>query len=229
MRFCKKIFVAWFAVVFLAGGGVWHTAQAEETNSVAASKAKVWYGAYVSGGSTKRLWSVKEYTGYKPGRVGLFREAEIGDGTHPGIPWRWSVRYELMCERLSGTVELVEDQVPPDERTGGPYMKSLNGLWQLAGLWVPRVVFFPNSPVRPSLHAGIGLSVMNEKILEEGTYYNFNFVGGGGVEADISKLWSVFVDCRLEHYSNGGAMSLTDKAVIGLESISCVLGVRREF
>ena len=229
MRFCNKGFVICLAGVVLAGDGIWHAAQAEETNSVAASKAKVWYGAYVSDGTTKSLWSVKEYKGYKPYRLGLYREAEYGDGTPSAIPWRWSARYELQCERLSGTIELVENQVPPEERNGGPYPKSLDGLWQVAGLWVPRVVFFPESPVRPSLHLGIGLSYMNKKILEDGTYYNYNFVGGGGVEVDVSRLWSLFVDCRLEHYSNGGAMSLTHKAVIGLESISCVLGVRREF
>ena len=229
MHYCRKVWSICFAVGLLAGIGILGTARAEETNSEAAVKAKIWYGAYFSDGTTMRLWSVKEYKGYRPQRLGVFREAEIGDGTHPTIPWRWSSRYELVCERLSGDIELVEDQVPPAERTGGPYMKSLDGLWQLAALWVPRVVFMPDWPVRPSLHAGIGASMMNKKILEDGTYYNFNFVGGAGLEADITKLWSIFADCRLQHYSNGGAMSLTDKAVIGLESISYVIGVRREF
>lgn len=229
MRYRNASLLICIAGTILFGGAARHAATASETNSFGGGQGRTWYGVFGSGGDSIRLWSTKEYSGYQPVRAGAFVEKEAGAWLPRPSLWTWSMRYELEVERLAGTIELVEHQVPAEDRDGGPYMRTLDGLWQLAGICVPRVVFFPDSPVRPSLHAGLGLSWMNEKVIKNGTYYNYNIVGGAGIEADISRQWSLFADCRLEHYSNGGCMYLTDRVAIGLESINCVVGVRREF
>lgn len=229
MRYSRNGLVMCLAGVLLAGDGIRHAARAAGERPAEPPQRRVWGGAYGASGTSKRLWSVKEYQGYKTDRAGLFREVESFDLVPLPVSAQWSVRYELRVERLSGTIELEEAQVLPEKRTGGPYRKSLDSYWQVAGLCVPRLVLFPDSPVRPSLHVGFGLSLMNKKIIEDGTLYNYNLLGGAGLEADVSKRWSVFADCRLEHYSNGGRMYLTNKTAIGLESVSGVVGVRREF
>ena len=229
MRCRSDTAVVWLTIALLAGMGILCPADAAEPDLGPGSPRRAWRGAYGSSGTAQHLWSVKQYTGYENQRVGVFEERETGEWVRSSIPLQWSMRYELRYERLFGSVHLVPDQVVREKRTGGPYVRDLDGLWQVALLWVPRLVAFPDSPVRPSVHAGLGLSWMNEKILEDGTYYNFNILAGCGIESDLSAQWALLIDCRWEHYSNGGCMYLTDKTAIGLESVNGMIGVRREF
>jgi hypothetical protein len=188
-----------------------------------------WAGFYVSRGISHRFWSIKNYKGYENNTLGLFEEWEMARWTSSIIPCMASVRGELRYMDLFGTIELVEKQVPLEKCDGGPYLKDLSSLWQIAALCVPRLVLFPNSVFRPSLHAGVGLSVLNDKILENGTIYNYNLLAGCGFEVDFLRQWSMLADIRLEHFSNGGRMYLTNRAVIGLESVSGMIGLRHPF
>ncbi|MDD4872292.1 MAG: acyloxyacyl hydrolase [Kiritimatiellae bacterium] len=188
-----------------------------------------WAGFYVSHGISHRFWSTKNYKGYENNTLGLFEEWETTRWTSSIIPYMASVRGELRYMDLLGTIELLEKQVLPEGRDGGPYLKNLSSLWQIAVLCVPRLVFFPNSSFRPSFHAGIGLSLLNDKVLDDGTRYNFNLLTGCGLEIDFFRQWTMLADIRLEHFSNGGLMYLTNRAVIGMESVSGVIGLRHPF
>ncbi len=195
--------------------------------AVAAAEPERSVGVYMSSGKAHRLWSVQRYTGYKSHRVGLFKETAAGQADVLGIPVQLSVRGEINREALSGTISLRKDQVPKHEWDGTPYLLTLDGNWQIAVLCVPRLIFFPDSPVRPALHLGAGLSWLHRRLLQEGTHYNFNLLAGAGLDADIGGHWSLFADCRWEHYSNGGRMYLTNRSVIGLESVNAMIGIRR--
>ena len=186
------------------------------------------YGFYASRGQALRIWARKRYSGYEPTCAGAFIERVIGEPVILAMPSQVRLRVEFRHERLAGTIALFEDQVAPAKRDGGePYLKELDGNWNLAGLFVPRLVLFPSWPVRPTLHAGFGLSWLNRRVLDEGTHYNYNLLAGLGMEADMTARWMLFADCRWEHYSNGGRMYLTNRAVIGIESVNAVVGIRR--
>jgi opacity protein-like surface antigen len=109
---------------------------------------------------------------------------------------------------------------------GQPNWAKLDNHYSISLLAVRRWIFLPNRVIRPNAHLGFGFSVMNESVIENGTTWNFNFVGGGGLEYDVIKKWTVYGDVRWEHFSNGGQVYLTNKDVIGPESVNIVLGIR---
>lgn len=204
------------------------TAQQSPIEGKTKVPGKKWVGAFGSMGTQYHIFSANQYHGYKQNTLGVFLEME-SDGWIP-LPvktqrtYRWVLRYS----HIAGRIEIVAEQVPPDKRTGGPYYIDLDH-HQIALLGIRRWVFCPDYFLRPSLHLGLGISLLDEQILEDGTLYNFHLIGGGGLEMDLSKRWSAYCDVHWEHYSNGGKMGLTDKDVIGPESVNLVLGFRRVF
>lgn len=200
--------------------------QQNHTESKISNPGKKWVGAFGSIGTQYHIFSANQYHGYNQNTLGVFLEME-SDGWVP-LPvktlrtYRWELRYCV----IGGRIEIVADQIPPPKRTGGPYYVDLDH-HQIALLGIRRWVLFPDYFLRPCLHLGLGISLLDKNILEDGTRYNFHLIGGGGLEMDLSKRWSIYCDVHWEHYSNGGKMGLTDRDVIGLESVNMVLGFRR--
>lgn len=190
---------------------------------------KTWIGVYGSTGTQYHIFSANQYKGHKQNALAVFLERESSGYWVPmPVETQRTYRWELRYMDISGTIEIEEVQVPEEKRDGGPYYVTLDHS-QIALLCIRRWVFLPDYFIRPSIHLGLGFSMLDKKILEEGTLYNFNLIGGAGLEMDISPSWTTYFDVRWEHYSNGGKMGLTDAAVIGPESINAVLGIRYAF
>lgn len=210
------------------------TAQIEEKQPAVTEAAppkkskKTWIGAYGSTGTQFHIFSANQYKGHKQNALAVFLERESGYWVPLPVETQRTYRWELRYMDISGTIEIEEVQVPKEKRDGGPYFVTLDH-YQVALLCIRRWVFLPDYFIRPSFHLGLGFSMLDKKILEEGTRYNFNLVGGAGLEVDLSSRWTTYFDVRWEHYSNGGKMGLTDAAVIGPESINAVLGIRYAF
>jgi hypothetical protein len=198
---------------------------AAATASVKKHQKKTWIGAYGATGTQYHIFSANQYKGHKQNALAVFLERESGYWVPLPVETQRTYRWELRYMDISGTIEIEEVQVPEDKRTGGPYFVTLDH-YQVALLCVRRWVFLPDYFLRPSIHLGLGFSMLDNPILEEGTRYNFNLIGGGGLEMDLSPSWTAYFDVRWEHYSNGGKMGLCDAAVIGPESINAVLGIR---
>lgn len=190
---------------------------------------KRWVG-YMHGnlGRPFHIWSAKTYDGYKNISHGIFMERETGALIPESSFTYQTLRIELRYLRMWGTIELKDDQVPREEYLmGGPFYTTLDHD-RFAVTAVRRWIVFPASPIRPSIHLGFGLSWTDKPILKEGTNYNFDFVGGVGVEFDITEKLSGNIGTRWEHFSNGGAIYLTNKRVIGPESINLLISIRHE-
>ena len=227
MRYGKEFVFG--LVCFVLGAAVFGNAcRAEDAPLTERQPARRWIGGYAARGAHHHLWSAGEYFGYENAAAAGFLEWPTAWSIPLPIRNEQTVRTELRYEYLWGTIPLHENQVPEAERHGGPYSTTLAN-HQIACLLVRRFVFLPDHMFRPALHLGGGLSVLDHKILKEGTLYNFNLLGGCGTEVDLTGEWSAFVDARWEHFSNGGRMRLTDAAVIGLESVSAVVGLRHAF
>jgi hypothetical protein len=184
-----------------------------------------WIGFDASIGHYFRMWSIKEYSGYSNWAIGIFTEWESRPSSlfHVPISYAWNLK--LKYQHLNGTVELVPAQVPENERTGGPYYVVLDHD-QLALTIFRRFILYPEARIHPTLHLGLGASILSDKVLKEGTTYNYNILGGAGLEWIITDDLVGTLDIQWEHFSNGGKIGLTNDAVIGLESCQFVLGVR---
>ncbi|MFZ5572077.1 MAG: acyloxyacyl hydrolase [Thermodesulfobacteriota bacterium] len=218
-----------FLLCLMAGEAVFaDQAVSSDTAAAETDLKKKWAGAFGSFGKHHHIWSASDYKGYENKAFGVFMEWETGQWLPLPVDTERTLRVDLRYSRLSGTIEITEDQVPPEKRTGGPYYTTLDQ-YLVSLMAVRRWIFLPEYWIRPTLHLGFGISLLNETILEDGTLHNFNFSGGGGLEADITKQWSAFLDCSWEHFSNGGQIYLTNSACIGPESINGVFGVRYRF
>ena len=188
-----------------------------------------WVG-YMHGtlGRPYHIWSAKTYDGYKNISHGIFMEWETGALIPESSLTYQTLRLELRYIKMWGTIELKDDQVPLEEyQMGGPFYTTLDHQ-RFAVTGVRRWIVFPDYSIRPSVHLGFGISWTDKPILKEGTNYNFDFVGGVGVEFDITEKLSGNIGTRWEHFSNGGAIYLTDKHVIGPESINLIVSLRHE-
>ena len=210
------------------------TATKEEAAPQETSKAnRRWIGADFSHGTAMHIWSDRTYKGYENWSGGIFMEWESPRKSLWSMDiapvWRGEVRYF----RLLGTIPLSSDQLTPEElreyeaRGEDQYFTELDH-HQITFLAIRRWVFMPDSDFRPFLELGLGMSFTDKLILTDGTIYAFDFIGGGGFLFDINPRWSGYIAARAAHFSNGGQMYLTNKQVIGPESISWVLGIRYE-
>ncbi|MBW2219033.1 MAG: acyloxyacyl hydrolase [Deltaproteobacteria bacterium] len=191
--------------------------------------SKRWIG-YMHGtvGRPFHIWSAKTYKGYKNVSNGIFMEWE----TDALIPFsqliNHTLRIELRYLNLWGTIELKDDQVPEEEwLQGGPFYTTLNHK-RFSTTVVRRWIIFSYYYIRPTIHLGLGMSWTDKEILKEGTNYNFDFVGGFGIEFDVTNKLSGNIGARWEHFSNGGAIYFTNKRVIGPESINLLISIKHE-
>jgi len=227
MRHYRKC-VCGLVCIALGVTGSGNAFSADSTSPAAANPAQRWVGGYAARGEHHHLWSAGEYFGYQNAAAAGFVEWPTASSIPLPLRNEQTVRAELRYEYIWGTIPLHENQVPAEERRGGPYSTTLDN-HLIAGLLGRRFVLLPGHPFRPTLHLGAGFSLLDHKILKEGSLYNFNLFGGCGSEFDLAGEWSAFLDVRWEHFSNGGSMYLTDAAVIGLESVSAVVGLRHAF
>jgi len=192
-----------------------------------ASDQKKWVGFLGSWGRHHHIWSSSNYKGFRNRHFGLFMEWEDDPFSLFSVDMDRTWRAELRYAKLYGTFKIDDDQVVKERLVEGqPNWAKLDNHYSISLLAVRRWIFLPNRAIRPNAHLGFGFSVMNESVIENGTTWNFNFVGGGGLEYDVIKKWTVYGDVRWEHFSNGGQVYLTNKDVIGPESVNIVLGIR---
>ncbi len=191
------------------------------------SDQKRWVGLLGSWGRHNHVWSSSNYKGFRNRHFGIFMEWEDDPYTLLSVDMDRTLRVELRYAKLYGTFKIDDDQVVEEKLVEGePNWVTLEDHYGVSLMAVRRWIFLPNRAVRPNLHVGFGFSVMNKSIIEDGTIWNFNFVGGGGLEYDLTKKWTVYGDVRWEHFSNGGQIFLTNKDVIGPESVNILLGIR---
>jgi Lipid A 3-O-deacylase (PagL) len=88
---------------------------------------------------------------------------------------------------------------------------------------------YPVSPtIRVYGEAGLGITLLNKTLIEEGTLWNFLLTGGLGLDWKI-KNQHFYSFVRFEHFSNGGKLwkeGLTESRVIGPETIVFGIGMR---
>jgi hypothetical protein len=188
---------------------------------------KTWVGFLGSWGRHHHIWSSSDYKGFRNRHFGLFMEWEDDPLKLLSVDMDRTWRVELRYAKLYGTFKIDDDQVVKERLVEGQQnWVTLDDHYSISLIGVRRWVFLPKQVIRPNVHLGFGFSVMNQSVIENGTIWHFNFVGGGGLEYDLNKKWTIYGDVRWEHFSNGGQIYLTNKDVIGPESINIVLGVR---
>ncbi|MBA4367805.1 MAG: hypothetical protein C0403_09225 [Desulfobacterium sp.] len=207
----------------LQAGSEKQAEQAEETTE------KRWIGMNGSWGRSNHIWSDREYYGYRNSQFGIFYEWETKPLFSLGLNIEHTYRAEFRIATLWGTIPLSDDQVSDEEAARTDEHSTTLDHKQAVFLGIRRWVFLPDSSIRPNLHLGFGMSFTDELIIEDGTLYAFSFTGGGGIDIDISDRWTLFSEVSLEHFSNGGQMYLTNKRVIGPESLNTRFGFRYRF
>jgi hypothetical protein len=80
--------------------------------------------------------------------------------------------------------------------------------------------------IRLYAELGMGLTLLDKPLIEDGTTWNFLFSGGFGLDFKFKTPFYTFL--KVEHFSNGGQLwkGFTDKRVIGPEAIVFGLGMR---
>jgi len=80
--------------------------------------------------------------------------------------------------------------------------------------------------VRMYMEFGLGMSLLTQPLIEDGTTWNFNFSGGLGLDCKFKIPF--FVDLKWVHFIHGGqaGIGLTDKRVIGPENMVFGIGTR---
>jgi hypothetical protein len=232
---CKAVKISLIGILFFWGWVAWAAAAEGQQSGVESEtppeidQKRHWVGIMGSAGSHYHLWSANTYTGYKTASVGAFYEWESERAkffsAELGRTWRVELRYAY----LWGTVPIDEDQASDDDLLRGPPYSVTLDQHKISLVGVRRWIFLPDYPVRPTTHLGFGMSVVHEPILERGTIWAFDFVGGVGLEADLNERWCLMADVRWEHFSNGGDMGLTNGRVIGPESVNLVLSLRYQY
>jgi hypothetical protein len=82
--------------------------------------------------------------------------------------------------------------------------------------------------VRVYAEAGIGFTLLNKPLIEDGTTWNFLLTGGLGLDWKLYNC-PFYVFLRSEHFSNGGKLwkeGVTNSRVIGPETLAFGIGIR---
>lgn len=230
---CKAVFFALILSVMMwfgfTGIGVSQADSDKKREPTGETTEKRWIGINGSWGRNFHIWSDREYYGYRNSQFGIFYEREIDPLFSLGLNIEHTFRAEFRYATLWGTIPLSDDQVSDEEAARTDEHSTKLDHKQAVFLGIRRWVFLPDSSIRPNLHLGFGISFTDELIIEGGTLYAFSFTGGGGIDMDVSDRWTIFSEVSFEHFSNGGQMYLTNKQVIGPESINTRFGVRYRF
>ncbi len=149
-----------------------------------------------------------------------------------------SLLTELRLSKIYGReVPLSRDQVSAQEwlqaQKEGRRPTTNWDLFQIGLTPVYRVYLPLSKDLRPFLEAGIGFTYLQDVLIKEGTSWNFLLLLGIGSDLKLCDCLPVSVTLRLEHFSNGGKIGgdwgITDKRVIGPETMALGLGVRIPF
>ncbi len=234
LKNCLRI--VFFTVVLSAmlgsgfmGTGALEAGSEKQTEPSAEKTEKKWIGMNGSWGRNFHIWSDREYYGYRNSQFGIFHEWEIDPLFKLGLNIEHTFRAEFRIATLWGTIPLSDDQVSDEEAARTDEHSTTLDHKQAVFLGIRRWVFLPDSSIRPNLHLGFGISITDELIIEGGTLYAFSFTGGGGIDIDVSDRWTIFSEVSWEHFSNGGQMYLTNKRVIGPESLNTRFGFRYRY
>ncbi len=155
-------------------------------------------------GQDFHLFSKQEYHGYRNGALGLVIS-----------PRGWKgFGFELRAERVWGTIDLGDDQFPPD--WDGTYPKTTDMDHGMAGVMpVWRCRLWRGL----EFEGGVGLTWLSRDLLQDGSRWNFLLMAGFRWRFAGGKH-PLAVGLRFEHFSNGGDIGFTDEAVIGRESVA---------
>ncbi len=144
-----------------------------------------------------------------------------------------SLLLEVRLSRIWGKdIVLGQDQVSEDDweraRQEG-HDPTVDWDHYLIGVMPSYRFYYPMTPaVRGYVEAGIGITVLNKPLIEEGTLWNFLLSGGMGLDFRVKIPFFAFI--KFEHISNGGNTwnSLTSNPVrvIGPEGLVFGLGTR---
>lgn len=91
-------------------------------------------------------------------------------------------------------------------------------------------LYYPlTEQIRVYTEVGVGFTLLNEPLIEEGTKWNFLMTGGVGLDWKTENV-PLYSFIRVEHFSNGGKLwnggGFTNSRVIGPETITFGVGVR---
>lgn len=233
---CLKWFL--FMVVFLLLTGLLAPLSADPTRPPqkerADSKNLLLHIQY---GWPQQYVSEIKYSHFIQTGLGLSYEEECGYWPFFNNHWLIeSLLLELRFSRIWGRdIPLAQDQVSKEtweasQRTGKKPTTDWDhyqlGLTPYYRLYAP-----VNRDLRFYLEMGLGLACLNKPLIDEGTKWNFLISGGLGLDWKIYKI-PFYSFVRFEHFSNGGKLwkeGLTDKRVIGPESMILGLGIRFPF
>jgi hypothetical protein len=229
-RIVTLVFISTAIMYFgFLGSGVSQADSEKSTELAGNDLEKKWIGLDGSWGKSFHIWSDREYFGYRNSQLGIFYEWETDPYVSFGLDVEHTYKAVFRVATLKGTIPLSDDQVSDEEAARTDEHETTLDHKQVVFLGVRRWTFLPDSFIRPNLHLGFGISITDELIVEDGTLFAFSFTGGGGVDIDVSDRWTIFSEVSWEHFSNGGQMYLTNKRVIGPESINTRFGFRYRY
>jgi hypothetical protein len=145
-----------------------------------------------------------------------------------------SVLLEFRFSKIWGRdIELCQDQVSKavweQAQKEGHRPKTDWDHYQI-GLTPYYRVYYPLAKqVRVYAEAGLGFTLLNKPLIEEGTTWNFLLTGGVGLDCKLFK-YPFYTFLRFEHFSNGGKLwgsgGMTTSRVIGPETLVFGIGIR---
>jgi hypothetical protein len=172
-------------------------------------------------GAAAHGFSTIRYQGYRTAAVTMFFPKTLGTF------WGGDLGLELRGSRHWGTdVPILQDQATPEEwqafQDAGESPHIDFDSWMVAAMPVWR----RSLGTVADLEAGFGLSWMTPEVITGGTKWNFIMLLGLSREVGSWRDGPIRVGLRMEHFSNGGTLGLTDARVIGLESLQGVVSWR---
>jgi len=183
-------------------------------------------------GYPMRIWSDRLYSPFQLVTLSLAYEKEYGlwpFAKNPELAKSFLLEFRL--SRIWGTgIEVSHDQVSQEawERARQEGRNPTVDWDHYLIALIPYLRFYYplSKEIRMYFEAGLGFSLLNKPLIEDGTIWNFHFSGGFGLDFKFKIPFYTFL--KLEHFSNGGDAwdGFTDKQVIGPETLVFGLGMR---
>lgn len=178
------------------------------------------------------IWSDRLYWNFELATLSLTYEKD--SGLWPFTKNKELVKSFLLEFRLSRIwgkdIELSQDQVSQETwdraRQEGRYPTVDWDHYQIGLTPYARFYYPIAKAIRLYFEVGLGMTLLNKPLIEDGTTWNFLFSGGFGLDCKFKTPFYCFL--KMEHFSNGGQLwkGFTDKRVIGPESIVFGIGMR---
>jgi hypothetical protein len=183
-------------------------------------------------GTPFHIWSDRLYSNFQLATLSLTYEKE--SGLWPFTSNKELTKSFLLEFRLSHIwgkdIELDQDQVS-QETWDRAKQEGRNPTvdwdhYQIALIPYYRFYYPLSKEIRIFFEGGFGFSLLNKPLIEDGTAWNFIISGGLGLDFKFKTPFYTFL--KLEHFSNGGDANLgiTDKRVVGPESLVFGIGMR---